>query len=134
MSKMLFPYVVAVVLFTAIDLIWLGFVAKAFYRSELGNLMTDNFNLGAAVLFYFVYAAGLILFVVSPTLHSGTWRDALLLGAAFGFVAYATYDLSNLATLKGWPLKLTIVDLVWGTSLTAVVSSCVHVITRTWQQ
>ena len=128
--KMFIPYIATLVLFAGIDVVWLGFVANRFYRAELGSLMTQNFNVGAAVAFYLIYALGTVIFAISPTLASGTWRDALLWGALFGFFAYATYDLTNLATLKGWPMRLTFVDLAWGTILTGTVSALVHIIGR----
>jgi len=120
-------YLTTLALFVALDAVWLGFVAKRFYRAELGGLMTNNVNVGAAVAFYLIYALGVVIFAVAPT---GTWRDALAWGALFGFFAYATYDLTNLATVKDWPIRLTFVDLIWGTTITAVVAATAHALTR----
>lgn len=116
----------AVVIFVIADLIWLGVVAKSFYRRELATLIADDFNLWAATAFYLMYPIGVVVFAVSPSLAAGTWVDALLMGGLLGFFAYATYDLTNLATLRGWPLRLSIVDMAWGTFLTASVAAAVH--------
>lgn len=122
MSDFIIRYLVAGALFAIIDGIWLSFVANKLYRSQLGALLLDKPNLPAAVVFYLVFLVGLVVFVINPALSSGDWKVALGLGALFGFVTYATYDLTNLATLKGYPLTITIVDLIWGTVLTASVS------------
>lgn len=122
MSDFIIRYLVAGALFAIIDGIWLSFVANKLYRSQLGPLLLDKPNLPAAVVFYLVFLVGLVVFVINPAVNSGDWKVALGLGALFGFVTYATYDLTNLATLKGYPLTITIVDLIWGTVLTASVS------------
>lgn len=122
MSDFIIRYLVAGALFAVIDGIWLSFVANKLYRSQLGALLLDKPNLPAAVVFYLVFLVGLVVFVINPALSSGDWKVALGLGALFGFVTYATYDLTNLATLKGYPLTITIIDLIWGTVLTASVS------------
>lgn len=122
MSDFIIRYLVAGALFAIIDGIWLSFVANKLYRSQLGSLLLDKPNLPAAVVFYLVFLVGLVVFVINPAVNSGDWKVALGLGALFGFVTYATYDLTNLATLKGYPLTITIVDLIWGTVLTASVS------------
>jgi len=102
--------------FMAIDLIWLGFVAKKMYAKYLGYIMTDQINWIAAFVFYIIYVLGIMFFAMHG---SQNWQTVAFKGAIFGFVAYATYDLTNLATLKDWPLAITIIDLVWGTLLTA---------------
>ena len=122
MSDFIIRYLVAGVLFAIIDGIWLSFVANKLYRSQLGSLLLDKPNLPAAVVFYLVFLVGLVVFVINPAISSGDWKVALGLGVLFGFVTYATYDLTILATLKGYPLTITIVDLIWGTVLTASVS------------
>ena len=124
------PYIAALVVFTGVDLIWLGLIARNLYRSEMGALMTDNFNLWAAAAFYLLYPLGVVIFATTPALANGTWRDALLAGALFGFFAYATYDLTNLAVVKDWPVRLMLIDLAWGTVLTATAAACSHAITR----
>jgi len=106
-----------------LDGLWLTVVAKSFYRANIGHLLSDRVNWGAAALFYFIFITGVMTFVVIPCLQEGNLVKALLLGAAFGFVTYATYDLTNNATLREWPYLVTIVDLAWGSFLTATVSS-----------
>ena len=123
LQNFIVQYVIAGILFAIIDGIWLSFVANKLYRSQLGSLLLDKPNLPAAAMFYLVFLVGLVVFVINPALSSGDWKVALGLGALFGFVTYATYDLTNLATLKGYPLTITIVDLMWGTVLTASVSA-----------
>jgi uncharacterized membrane protein len=122
------PYIVTLVVFVVIDLIWLGYIAKGFYRAQLGSLMAEPMNLPAAVVFYLIYAGGLVFFAVQPGLIQGGWQRGLMLGAILGFVAYATYDLSNLATLRGWPLPLTVVDIVWGSALSAMTAAIAIII------
>jgi uncharacterized membrane protein len=118
-------YAIALPIFFAIDMIWLGVVAKNFYRAQIGTLMKSDVNWIAAVIFYLIFIAGLIIFVINPAIEKDSWTHALLFGALFGFVCYATYDLTNLAVAKDWPLLVTIVDLIWG----AVLASSVSVIT-----
>lgn len=116
-------YLIAFPIFLIIDAIWLALVAKNFYKQQIGSLMRSDVNWFAAGLFYLLFIAGLIYFVIQPAVVSQSWSQALLRGALFGFMTYATYDLTNLATLKDWPLTVTIVDLLWGTSLAAMVST-----------
>lgn len=106
-----------------LDWIWLGTVAKTFYRTQIGKLLLDKPNMTAAVLFYLIYVVGVVVFVISPALEKGSLSYALTRGALFGFVAYATYDLTNLATMKGFTTKVVVVDLAWGALLTATVAS-----------
>jgi uncharacterized membrane protein len=115
-------YLIALPVFFAIDMMWLGLVANGFYRDQIGFLMTPDVNWPAALVFYLSFVVGLVFFVVEPALEKGSWVHALLAGALFGLIAYATYDLTNLATLKEWPVLLTIVDLCWGAALAASVS------------
>ncbi len=115
-------YVVTAVIFLFIDFLWLGYIAKTFYFSRLGELLLDKPNLGVAAVFYAVYVIGIVIFAVGPALQSGSWKTALLYGALFGFFCYATYDMTNLATLKGWPVTVAIVDTIWGTVLTGTSS------------
>ena len=116
-------YFAALIFFFLVDLVWLGFVAKDFYRSSIGHLMGESFNIPAAVVFYLVYTAGIFFFAVNPALEAVDWQKAAFLGAAFGFFAYATYDLTNMATLKDWPLGITLADMAWGTVLSSLVAS-----------
>jgi uncharacterized membrane protein len=115
-------YVCALTAFLAIDMVWLGLVARDFYRQRIGFLLADQVNWWAAIAFYLLFVAGVLVFAVRPALEARSLRKALLLGGFFGLVAYATYDLTNLATVKNWPLIVALVDLAWGTLLAAAVS------------
>lgn len=121
-------YFLALPVFLAMDMIWLVFVAKGFYQKQIGLLMKQNINWSAAVLFYLLFIVGLIVFVVIPSLEKNSWTQAVMLGAFFGLITYATYDLTNLATLKNWPLAITVVDLLWGMVLSASVATITHLI------
>lgn len=115
-------YLVTFVVFFLIDMVWLGVVARGFYRKHLGPMLNPKVNWVAAVLFYALFIVGLLVFAVKPAILHGTPVKAMLLGALLGLISYATYDLTNLATLKDWPLVVTIIDLVWGTVLGGSVS------------
>ena len=115
-------YLATLLFFLAVDMLWLGFVAKDFYRASIGHLMGGGFNFPAAIAFYLIYIAGLMFFAVNPSLASGDWQRAAFLGAALGFFCYATYDLTNLATLKDWPLGITLADIAWGTVLSGAAA------------
>lgn len=122
-------YAVSFIIFFAIDLFWLGIVAKKLYQAEIGHLLKTDVNWVAAILFYLLFIGGLVIFVLMPAVEAGNLWKAVLLGALFGFITYATYDLTNLATLKDWPLKITIIDLFWGTFLglsTSTISYLVY--------
>lgn len=121
-------YLITLPIFFAIDMVWLGVIAKNFYKQQIGFLMTSNINWVAAIIFYLIFILGLVLFVISPALEKASLMHAVLFGALFGFVTYATYDLTNLATLKDWPLLVTLVDLVWGAVLSASVSSLTYLV------
>jgi len=121
-------FLIALPVFFAIDMVWLGLVAKNFYKDQIGFLMTPNINWTAAIIFYLIFIVGLVVFVITPAVEKGSWTHALLFGALFGFITYATYDLTNLATLKDWPLMVTIVDLIWGAVLAASVSTITYFI------
>lgn len=122
-------YAIALPVFFAIDMFWLGIVAKNFYRAQIGTLMKENINWTAAIIFYLIFIAGLIAFVVKPAIEKGSWTHALFYGALFGFISYATYDLTNLAVAKDWPILVTIVDMAWGAVLAASVSTITYFIT-----
>ena len=115
-------YLATLVAFFAVDMVWLGLVARTFYRKYLGFLMTPSPNWLAAILFYLLFVVGVLVLAVLPGLDAGSLKTTLLRGALFGLVAYATYDLTNLATIRDWPLVVTIVDLIWGTVLSVAVS------------
>lgn len=129
MKLYIVSYVIALVVFVAIDFVWLGAMANALYRPTLGDMLAPEFRLAPAIIFYLVYIAGLVFFAVRPGLAAGSVGTALLYGAAFGFVAYATYDLTNQATLKNWSTTLTIADLAWGTALSAVSAGAAQLLT-----
>lgn len=116
-------YVVTFVVFFAIDILWLGFIAKNLYKENLGHLMRSSTNWTAAIIFYTLFIGGLIFFVINPALEKNSIVYALLVGALFGFITYVTYDMTNLATLKDWPLKITIIDIIWGTVLNGLTAS-----------
>ena len=130
MGSWLKVYAVSTVVFFAIDMVWLGLVARGFYRRQLGGLLAEQVNWPAAVVFYLLYIAGIVVFVTLPAAREGSLARALGLGAFFGLVAYATYDLTNLATLKGWPLGVSLVDIAWGMTLTAVVAAAGYAAAR----
>jgi len=130
MMKYVVAYVTAGLTFFFVDLIWLGFVAKSFYRDQIGSLMLEKINIPVAILFYALYVIGVVIFAVSPALHNNSWRTAILFGALFGFFAYSTYDLTNLATLRGWPITLVVVDIAWGAFLTAASATVGFLVTR----
>ncbi len=121
-------FLVAFLTFLAIDGLWLTVVAKDFYAKHLGFIMTKTPNLTAALLFYVIYIFTMVVLIISPALQKGSLMTAILTGALFGLCAYATYDLTNLATLKDWPLLVTIVDLIWGTVLSASVAGISYLI------
>lgn len=113
-------FVAGVAAFCACDFVWLGFVANDFYASRLSGLLLDEPYLAPAIVFYPLYVFGLLIFCVRPALAARSWRHAALHAALFGLIAYATYDLSNLATLRGWSVAVTLVDLAWGMVVSSV--------------
>ena len=115
-------FAIALPVFFAIDMVWLGFVAKDFYAKQIGGLMKPDINWTAAIIFYLIFIAGLVVFVITPAVVKNSGTQAVLMGALFGFVCYATYDLTNLAVAKDWPVFVTIIDLIWGAVLAASVS------------
>lgn len=121
-------FLIALVVFFAIDMVWLVLVAKKFYQEQIGFLMRPDINWLAAIIFYLLFIAGLVIFVISPAIEKHSWVHALLFGALFGLITYATYDLTNLATLKDWPVLVTVVDLIWGTVLSSSISVITYVI------
>ena len=121
-------FLIALPVFLAIDMIWLVLVAKKFYQQQIGILMRPDINWLAAIVFYLLFIIGLVTFVISPAVEKQSWIHALLYGALFGLITYATYDLTNLATIKDWPLLVTVVDLVWGTVLASSISVITYVI------
>lgn len=122
-TKYLATYAATLVLFLFIDGIWLGLVARNFYVQQLGSMLRPTPNFGVAGLFYALYVVGVLVFVIFPALNQGTWVTAAAYGALFGLIAYATYDVTNMATLDGWPVVMSVVDMIWGATLTATVAT-----------
>lgn len=117
-----YKYLVAAGIFVACDAIWLTLMVKRFYRPNMEHLLAASTNFAAAAVFYALYIVGIIIFAVNPAIDKNSLTYALGAGALLGLLMYATYDLTNLSTLKGWPLNVTIVDMLWGTFVTAVVA------------
>ena len=115
-------YLAALMTFLAADMVWLGMMASRFYKPALGDIALAGVNLLPAIVFYAIYPIGLVIFAITPALKSGSISTAAIYGALFGFFTYATYDLSNYATLRNWTLPLTLVDMAWGTILGAITS------------
>ncbi|MCX8570885.1 DUF2177 family protein [Aminobacter sp. MET-1] len=122
-------YAATAVVFFGIDFVWLSTISTSFYRNRIGSLLLDQPDLGVAGLFYLVYVAGIVHFAVIPAVHSANWTTALLNGALLGLVAYGTYDMTNLATLKNWSVSVSIVDMIWGIALTASAATCGYLFT-----
>jgi uncharacterized membrane protein len=116
-------YAAALLTFFLADMVWLGTMAPRFYRPTLGDIAISGVNLAPALVFYALYPVGLLIFATSPALKSGSITTAVVYGALFGFFTYATYDLTNYATLRNWTLQLTLVDVAWGTILAAITSA-----------
>ena len=125
-NRLFIVYGIAAVCFLALDMVWLGFVAPGFYRQHLGYLLRPDVDWGAALLFYIVFLAGLVLFVLKPSLEAGSATRALAHGACFGLVTYSTYDLTNQATIRDWPAIVTIADLCRDTFICGVVAYVTH--------
>ena len=121
-------FIIALPVFFVIDMVWLVLIAKKFYQEQIGFLMKPDINWFAAIIFYLLFIVGLIIFVISPAVEKHSWVHALLFGALFGLITYATYDLTNLATLKDWPLLVTVVDLIWGSVLASSISLITYII------
>jgi len=129
-AKWLLAYLLTFLVFLAIDLLWLGVLARDLYQRHLGALMAERVNWMAALLFYALYIAGIFLFVILPALEKQSWSHALVYGALLGMLAYATYDLTNLATLRSWPIAIVPIDIAWGTILTGLVGLSGFLLTR----
>ena len=123
-------YALTVPVFFIIDLIWLGVIAKGFYQKNLSFILSPQVNWPAAILFYLLYIAGILIFAVVPAVSRDSWQHAMLYGALFGFFTYMTYELTNLALLKNWPLNIVVVDIIWGVVLCAAVASVAYFIAR----
>ncbi len=121
-KSVILSYLLTFIVFLMIDMLWLGVIAKNIYQKYLGNFLTDSVNWTAAFIFYFLFVVGISIFVIYPSVNKGSVLHAIFMGALFGLFTYATYDLTNLATLKGWPLPIVFIDIIWGSVLSAVVS------------
>jgi len=122
-TRLLAAWGAAFVTMLVIDGVWLGVVAKNLYRDAIGHLMADQVNFGAAAVFYVLYPIGVVALAVVPNAESPGWTSTLVAAAIFGFIAYATYDLTNLATLKGWPVSIALIDMAWGTAVTVAMAA-----------
>lgn len=129
-GRVVVTYLGMTVVFFAIDMVWLGVVARGFYQKYLGALLAEKVNWTAALVFYLLYIGGILVLVVLPALEKGSLGRAAFYGFLFGFIAYATYDLTNLATLKGFPTIVAVVDLAWGGVLTTVVATAGYALAR----
>lgn len=123
-------YIATAVVFLGLDAIWLSKVALGMYRQELGSLLLDKPNLPIAGAFYLLYVAGIVILAIVPALADGGWLKALLMGAVLGLVAYGTYDITNLSTLKGYTVRIALTDLAWGTALTAVSATIGYLVVK----
>ena len=129
-KTVLLGYLLTFVVFLAVDMLWLGVIAKNLYARYLADFLSDKINWTAAIVFYLLFVVGILIFAVYPAISKQSVQHALLMGALFGFFTYATYDLTNLATLKGWPVPLVIIDIAWGTLLSATVAFCGFQLTK----
>ncbi|MBP7842559.1 DUF2177 family protein [Candidatus Woesebacteria bacterium] len=130
---MLKQFLIAFTTFLVIDGVWLTLIAKDFYAKNLGFLMAKTPNLVAAGIFYVIYVFSMVVLIITPALQRGTLTTAILTGALFGLCAYATYDLTNLATIKDWPVLVTVIDLIWGTILSGSVAGISYLVLTKWQ-
>lgn len=130
MTRHAVAYAITLVIFLAIDAVWLTTMSQRLYRTYLADVMAQNVNPVPAVLFYLVYVAGIIVFATTPAFSTGKWATAAVFGALFGFFAYATYDLTNHATIKGWPAIITVADIVWGSLLSGIAAALGFLATR----
>lgn len=128
--KIIVHYLLTAIVFFAIDLLWLGVIAKGLYNKYLGEFLADKVNWTAAIIFYLLFIVGIFIFAIQPALEKQSLQKAIVYGALFGFFTYATYDLTNLATLKNWPLEIVFIDIIWGMVLTASVSTAGYFISK----
>lgn len=122
-AKLILSYLLTTLVFFAIDMVWLGFIAKGLYRKYLGSFLSDTVNWTAAIIFYLIFIVGIFFFAILPAHENNSLTKAIINGALFGLFTYATYDLTNLATMKNWPLNIVFIDIAWGMLLTALVST-----------
>lgn len=130
MVQHIIAYFATALVFLAVDYVWLSQIATRFYFDRIGHLLMDKPNMGAAGAFYIIYVVGIVIFAVAPALKSESLAIAIIYGAMFGFFTYATYDVTNYATLRDWPVIVTVVDVAWGTVLSAFSAGMGYVLTR----
>ncbi|WP_158808358.1 DUF2177 family protein [Beijerinckia sp. L45] len=130
MSKYVAAYLATLVVFFALDFVWLSIMGNALYKPTLGDILLPKFSPAPALIFYVLYIVGVVIFAIVPAIQSGNWTSALLFGALFGFFAYGTYDMTNMSTLRNWTLQITVADMIWGTVLTGVSASAGYVISK----
>ncbi len=121
--KLIISYLLTAIVFFAVDMAWLGIIAKDLYKKYLSNFLSDKVNWPAAIIFYLLFIIGIFYFAILPAVEKNAVAKAIIAGALFGFFTYATYDLTNLATLKNWPLSIVFIDIIWGSVLTGIVST-----------
>lgn len=126
--KNLMIYLITVVVFFVVDIVWLGFISKNLYKKYLGEFMAPKVNWTAGIIFYLIFIVGLVFFAINPAIEKESFKYAILVGGFFGLITYSTYDLTNLATLKNWPLNISIIDIIWGTVLNSVTSGITFLI------
>jgi uncharacterized membrane protein len=130
MKSLLIGYLVALAVLALLDALWLGVVSRDFYKARLGQLLLDRPLWSVAIAFYLIHAVGIAVFAVPPAVAAGTWPVAVLYGGLFGLCVYAAYDITNLATLRGWPMAVSLVDLAWGTVVTAAATLVAFLVVR----
>ena len=133
MKSLVIGYLVALGALAVLDALWLGVVSREFYKARLGQLLLDRPLWSVAILFYLIHAAGIAVFALPPAVAAGTWTAAVLYGALFGFCVYAAYDITNLATLRGWSMALSLVDLAWGAVATSAATLAAFLVVRSVQ-
>ena len=133
MKSLVVGYLVALGALAVLDALWLGVVSREFYKARLGQLLLDRPLWSVAILFYLIHAAGIAVFALPPAMAVGTWIAAVLYGALFGFCVYAAYDITNLATLRGWSMALSLVDLAWGAVATSAATLVAFLVVRSVQ-
>jgi uncharacterized membrane protein len=133
MKSLVVGYLVALGALAVLDALWLGVVSREFYKARLGQMLLDRPLWSVAILFYLIHAAGIAVFALPPALAAGSWAAAVLYGALFGFCVYAAYDITNLATLRGWSMALSLVDLAWGAVATSAATLVAFLVVRSVQ-
>jgi len=125
-------YLIALVIFFAIDMVWLGLIAKNLYQTQIGHLLKENPNWVAAIIFYMLFVVGIVVFVINPAVAEASILSVIWRGALFGLITYATYDLTNLATMAHWPVMITMIDLLWGMFVSSSVATLSYLVIQKW--